>query len=221
LWNTMSFVLTALSLGAFAPSPSLRHTSRLPTGAMAIIRCSANSPDLDLQIVKRMQESFWAQKKARLQAETETRLREIDEYAAREAALASAVGSAPALEASAEVAILQAALEVEREKNAALMAELQSVKVDAELNLQKASAFWIAKLEAAKALPAAAEQEATALVPEAKADSVPSAESLVPATLSLREIRSRLLACAAANFTFLLVQVHPGCTDRMYSVHVI
>jgi hypothetical protein len=109
------------------------------------------------------------------QAETETRLREIDEYAAREAALASAVGSAPALEASAEVAILQAietqlsdralnavhlwhelcfvyacvahpisqaALEVEREKNAALMAELQSVKVDAELNLQKASAFW-------------------------------------------------------------------------------
>jgi len=152
-------------------------------------------------MLQAMSDSFWKQKRARLQAELAQQLAELDEFEARERALqeVTAGAAAPALGASSDVAALQAALEAERARNAALEEQLAKTAADAELNLQKVSSFWIAKLEEAKAqavLPAAAGAAPAAAAPAAGpvADLVPVEKEFLEESLTVRELRARLLS---------------------------
>jgi len=197
-------LVLASALLAFAPALTLRATA--PACRSSVVRCAAGE-ELELQVVKRLQESFWTQKRARMKADMDARLRELDEFEAREAALSSVVapllGDTPALSAAgSDVAALQAELDAERSARLALEAELASVRTEAEIELQKVSAFWIAKLNAAKdaaALPAAAAAATAAPGPKAVpaapvAEIVPNETILAAADLSLTELRQRLLS---------------------------
>mmetsp|Transcript_46480 Transcript_46480/g.129117 ORF Transcript_46480/g.129117 Transcript_46480/m.129117 type:complete len:225 (+) Transcript_46480:39-713(+) len=181
-------LITAL---AFAPTLTVRHA---PAAGRAAAAMSA-ADDMELQVVKRLQESFWTQKRARMKADMEARLMELEEFEAREAALSTAVSSTPLLGASTEVAALQAELAAERAMRQELEATLTTVREEAELNLQKTAAYWIAKLDAAKegaALPAAAEPAAAA--PKAAVDDLVAGTKILTSELSLTELRSRLVA---------------------------
>ena len=151
----------------------------------------------ELAMLQAMSDSFWKQKRARLQAELAAQLLELDEFEARERALqqvAAGVAGAGAV-GGAGVAELQAALEAERARSAALEEELAAQKLEAELNVQKVSAFWIEKLNAAKsggALPPA--DAAPALAKAAVADFVDDGKPFLEEDLSLRELRARLLS---------------------------
>ena len=149
----------------------------------------------EFSVLQRLSESFWEQKKTRMNAEYEMRMAELEEFEAREKALASTVGGG-ALPQTAQTAALEAELEQQRARVAALEAEVTQVRFDAEVNMQKVSAYWINKLalrpaEPAGALPAAADE------PAPTPDLLPQ-ESPLEADLSLRELRSRLIRCARA-----------------------
>ena len=114
---------------------------------------------------------------------------------ARERALQQTTASGPAAVGGA--AELQAALEAERAKSAALEEALAKQAIAAEVNLQKVSAFWVSKLAEAKAtLPAgaAAPALAAAAAPVAAADLVPVEPEFLEPDLSVRELRARLLS---------------------------
>ena len=161
----------------------------------------------ELSMVNAMSDSFWKAKRARLQAEMEAQLRELEEFEAREKALQQ-VATGPALSAaSAGPSELMALLEAERARSAQLEAMLEKQAIEAENNLQKVSAFWINKVAEAKAqLPAAAEAPALAGAPAAAAK--PAAADLVSGVakeylepeLSLKELRARLLAKGLSTF---------------------
>ena len=183
--------MLSLALGslALAPSPAVhsRCAALAPTPA---IRCLADGGDL--AVVKRLNDAFWAQKRARIEAETEQKLRELDEYEARERALGGMASSG----ASGELGAMELALLQEQAKVAALEAELAEVRALSEVNVQKTAAFWIAKLADAKqngALPAAAEPAAAEPASAPAPDLVPSSVKLVDSSTSLRELRARLL----------------------------
>lgn len=147
-------------------------------------------------MLQAMSDSFWKQKRARLQAELAQQLAELDEFEARERALQEVASGAPApaLAASSDVVALQAALEAERARNAALEEQLAKSAAAAEVNLQKVSSFWIAKLEEAKGqavLPAAAEAAPAAA---AGAELVPVEKEFLEESLTVRELRARLLS---------------------------
>ena len=133
--------------------------------------------DDELSMLSAMSDSFWKQKRARMKADLAAQLLELDEFEAREKALqqvaaisgggtsAGALGAAPAE--------LMAMLEAEKAKTAALEAELAKARLDAELNMQKVSAFWISKLDGAKSgvlpLPSSARTRPTGHEPRAPA----------------------------------------------------
>ena len=151
-------------------------------------------------MVSAMSESFWKQKRARLQAELQQQLNEIDEFEAREKALQQvAASSAPAIGAGSNVAELQAMLEAERARSAQLEEMLAKQALEAEVNLQKVSAYWINKVSEAKgqlaAAPAAPAIGASASAAPSAADLVTGvAKEYLEPELSLKELRARLLA---------------------------
>lgn len=151
----------------------------------------------DSSLMKSMSDSFYANKRARLESELAARLSELEEYEARERALLDVSQSAVGPSAGGE---LLAQLEAEKAKSAALEAELMQTKLDSEIALQKVAAYWVDKLAEAKAAPALA--PAPAVEPAGAAEPAAAlAVDLVPATpefldpdLSLRELRVRLLS---------------------------
>ncbi len=166
-----------------------------PVGTAAGSRVAAHVVMADdLTVLQRMSQSFWDQKKARMQAELDAKLSEIDEFAAREAALAATVGELPAGGNSGgdlvQSAALQGQLEAALAENEALQRELAYMRLETEINLQKVHARYTAQLTAK---PAAL---APAAKPEAPAELVPQSQqklSEMVAGMQLRELRSRLI----------------------------
>lgn len=159
----------------------------------------------DSDLMLKLNDVFWKTKKAQMEAEMEQRLRDLEEYRAREAALydtlsvaalpAAGGALAPtadgaAAELTAQMSALMAELKAEKDRSAALEAELEAVRTQAEIDVQKVGAFWIEKLasQGAEAAPAAAD------APVAAPAAAPVEKALIPEGLSLRELRSRLLA---------------------------
>lgn len=167
----------------------------------------------ELELLSKLSASFWTSRRAQLQADMESKMRELDEFEARERALSSAPAldsaQAPQLltsgstELAAKVQQLSAELAAEKEKVSTLQAQLEAVKVENEVNLQKVLAFWVDKQASAPTLVAAAEPapvtsakpeaEAPAEVAVAVADLVPSASPVLDEAMSLRELRAKLL----------------------------
>lgn len=164
-------------------------------------------------VLKQLNAAFWKSKKATLEAELDQKLRDLQEYETREQALFDTL-SGPALPAAAapagalgaggaaspelmqQMSALMAELTAEKARTAALEAELESVREQKELDLQRTASFWIEKLAVAKgaapatdAAPAAAATAApgAAFAPE-------STQPLVEEGLTVHELRSRLLA---------------------------
>ena len=196
---TMLAIVSGISSAYFAPPLAAQcHAARCDRSAVAM-----SSPD-ELGMLQAMSDSFWKQKRARMKADLAAQLLELDEFEAREKALTQVGGGVPQLGASADVAALQAELEAERARSAALEAQLEKTAIEAELNLQKVASFWINKVEEAKgALPAATAAPAIASSAAAEpAAAEPAAADLVSGVpkeylepdLTLRELRARLLA---------------------------
>jgi len=189
----LSAMIATTASFAFAPS-----ASRLAVASRATPAAFTMMADEELSMLSAMSESFWKQKRARMKAELAAQLLELDEFEAREKALQQvAVLPAAGGGGSAE---LQAALDAEKAKTAALEAELAKTRLEAEVNMQKVAAFWIGKLDEAKsgALPAAAESPAIAAAPAPEEEPAPDMVGVPPpvleAELSLRELRARLLS---------------------------
>ena len=89
-----------------------------------------------------LSDSYYNAKKAKLQADLDERMRELEEFEARERALLLAAPAAAALPAAGNLA---AELEAEKAKSAALEAKLLATQREAELSLQKVAAFWCAR----------------------------------------------------------------------------
>lgn len=190
---------------SFAPSP-VRTTTVAAASHSATRGGAAIMMADELSMVNAMSDSFWKAKRARLQAEMEAQLRELEEFEAREKALQQ-VATGPALSAAgAGPSELMALLEAERARSAQLEAMLEKQAIEAENNLQKVSAFWINKVAEAKAqLPAAAEAPALASAPAATKPAAADLVSGVPKEylepeLSLKELRARLLAKGLSTF---------------------
>lgn len=97
---------------------------------------------------------------------------------------------------SADLAALQAELESERSQRLALQAELASVREEAEINLQKTSAYWVAKLNE-KGIAASPEDALQLAAPASERSEMVPGDKILPADISLTELRSRLLSYAA------------------------
>jgi len=175
----------------------------------------------DFSMMKAMSDSFWTQRRARLQLERDQRLLELDELEAREKALQQVAASSgpPALSAGAGVAELKEMLEAERARSAQLedmlakkaapsagagVAELQEM-LKAErarsAQLEEMLAKHINKAaETKEALPAAAAAPAISSAPAttakpAAADLVTDVpEEYLEPELSLKELREKLTA---------------------------
>ena len=135
-----SFISLAL---AFAPQPTLFSSKSSTPLALSMMADGG-----ELSMMAQMSESFWKQKRARMKADLAAQLLELDEFEAREKALQQMAVLQPGSAAGslgAGTAELQAALEMEMAKSAALQAELDKTRLQAELNLQKVAAFWCAR----------------------------------------------------------------------------
>ena len=158
-------------------------------------------------VLKELNAVFWKNKKAVVEAELDQKMREIEEYQMREQALfetlsttaisagappAGTLGAAGGADMMEQMSALMEELSAEKARSAALEAELLSVKAQKEVDLQKTAAFWIEKLAAARS----GEGEAGGAVAAAPAAPAAPAEEapLVDPTLTLRELRSRLLS---------------------------
>lgn len=157
----------------------------------------------EMNVLQQMSASFWEAKRAQLRAESEARLRELDEFVAREQALTSAALGAsagvPSEPSSAELSQVKLELAQQKAKVEQLEAALAQQALNAELELQKSTAYWIAKVaEVRGQLPAAAAgEDATNL--EKKVSSrgpelVPQDLPIVREDMTLRELRAHLLS---------------------------
>ena len=136
-----------------APAPMLatRASSR------QCLRMDASADAL----VSKLNDVFWQTKKAQMEAEMDQKLRDLEEFRAREQALydtlstnaLSAAPAVPAIAGSSDVAAaelttqmsaLMAELSAEKARSAALEAELEDARLKAEIELQKVAAFWCA-----------------------------------------------------------------------------
>ena len=186
----------------------------LPTAPRACVAAQRRTASVvcveggEMGVVQQMSAAFWAAKRAQLRAESDARLRELDEFVAREQALAGAAlggGGAPAGGSSAELSQAKAELEQERAAVRGLQAALAKQALDSELALQTSSAYWISKLAEAKAqlppgaaLSAAAPAGGAAATPAGGAaaagpDLVPQVLPMVREDMTLKEIRAHLL----------------------------
>eukprot|EP00322_Chrysochromulina_rotalis_P011968 CAMPEP_0115847028 /NCGR_PEP_ID=MMETSP0287-20121206/10168_1 /TAXON_ID=412157 /ORGANISM="Chrysochromulina rotalis, Strain UIO044" /LENGTH=232 /DNA_ID=CAMNT_0003300843 /DNA_START=58 /DNA_END=756 /DNA_ORIENTATION=+ len=186
----------AVNAAAYAPGSSV-HIIAPAVGLRAAARSPAVIAADDGSLLQSMSDSFYANKRARLEAELASRLSELEEYEARERALLEV--SQPAVAGASPDIVAE--LEAEKAKTAALEAELAQVKVESEVALQKVAAYWVAKLAEAKEAPtlAAAPAAAAAAAPAAAsaapaADLVPGELEFIDPDLSLRELRVRLLS---------------------------
>jgi hypothetical protein len=160
----------------------------------------------ETSVLQQMSAAFWNAKRAQLRAESEARLRDMDEFIAREQALAStALGGAvgPASGGSAELTQVKLELAQANAKVEQLQAALAQQALDSELALQSSTAYWIAKVsETRAALPAGKATAAPGAVsPPAAAGAgasglelVPQALPLVCEDMTLRELRAHLLS---------------------------
>jgi hypothetical protein len=200
----LSILLAPPSYNVAAPTAGAASRGRRASA----VRCAAD----EFSVLAQFSESFWSSKRAQMRAEMEGKLREMEEFQAREAALyetlsTRAVGSAgggvaPALaggaaapaaaDGLAQIEALMRELTAEKAKSAALEEELAAAAMKHELELQRTGAFWIEKLAAARS----GEGEAGGAVAAAPAAPAAPAEEapLVDPTLTLRELRSRLLS---------------------------
>ena len=142
--------MLALLVAAAAPaySPGLAGLPLPPLAATRGAAVTMAADDGELAMLQAMSDSFWKQKRARMKAELAAQLLELDEFEAREKALQQMAVLQPGSAAGslgAGTAELQAALEMEMAKSAALQAELDKTRLQAELNLQKVAAFWCAR----------------------------------------------------------------------------
>lgn len=182
--------LCALSLtsAAFigAPAGSGRRCSRAVSPVCQIDQTA---------MLQKLSSTFWESKRAMLQADLDTKLAELAEFQAREEALYDTVStSAIAPSASGDAAMLTAELELEKQRTAALEAELAAVRLNNERALQQVAAFWVQKVAEARGQPALEAAAPAAPAAPAGADIMPPDKSqLLEADLSLRELRSRLL----------------------------
>lgn len=125
---------------AAAYAPAVR-----PLVASAASRVRIVSATESGSLLQAMSDSFYANKRARLEAELASRLSELEEFEARESALLDM--SQPAIGPAAGTASLIAQLEAEKAKSAALEAELARSKLEAEMALQKVAAYWCARVQ--------------------------------------------------------------------------
>ena len=132
-------MLVAL-LGAAAYAPAHRV---MPAHAVVSSTTRAAVSMADDSLLQSMSDSFYANKRARLESELAARLSELEEYEARERALIDMSG--PAIGAAGGSAGLLAELEAEKAKTAALEAALAQQKLDSEVALQKVAAYWYAR----------------------------------------------------------------------------
>jgi len=190
--ETTKMLVALLGAAAAAYAPAHRV---MPAHAVVSSTTRAAVSMADDSLLQSMSDSFYANKRARLESELAARLSELEEYEARERALIDMSG--PAIGAAGGSAGLLAELEAEKAKTAALEAALAQQKLDSEVALQKVAAYWVAKLDEAKLAPALAAAGEPAV---AAAAAAPAAEDLVPTPkefldpdLSLRELRVRLL----------------------------
>ena len=93
------------------------------------------------EVVARISDLFWENKRAQLDAEMDLSLRMLEEFAAREAALLLTVGALP--EGAERLSLPASDAEAEAEL---LEAELEIARYEAEVSIQKTSAFWIGRL---------------------------------------------------------------------------
>ena len=132
--------LFALLGFAAAYAPAVR-----PLVASAASRVRVVSATDNGSLLQAMSDSFYANKRARLEAELASRLSELEEFEARERALLDM--SQPAVGPATGTASLIAQLEAEKAKSAALEAELARSKLDSEIALQKVAAYWCARVQ--------------------------------------------------------------------------
>merc|ERR1719424_1488729 len=175
----LAFVQSAGFLGS--PSSLAVHTTPAATRPACVMAEEVPSA----LVLKQLNAVFWKNKKAVVEAELDQKMRELEEYQMREQALFETL-STTAISAGA-----------------APEAELLSVQVQKEVELQKTAAFWIEKLAAAKegspaaaaaAAEPAAEPAASGHNAEQLGDIAPfAAESLLEEGLTVHELRSRLL----------------------------
>ena len=197
----LSILLAPPSYNVAAPTAGAASRGRRASA----VRCAAD----EFSVLAQFSESFWSSKRAQMRAEMEGKLREMEEFQAREAALyetlsTRAVGSAgggvaparaggaaapAAADGLAQIEALMRELTAEKAKSAALEEELAAAAMKHELELQRTGAFWIEKLAAARRGEGEA-GGAVAAAPAAPAEEAP----LVDPTLTLRELRSRLLS---------------------------
>lgn len=140
----------------------------LATGASSrqCLRMGASADTL----VSKLNDVFWETKKAQMEAEMDQKLRDLEEFRAREQALydtlsTNALSAAPAVPAIAgssgaaaelttQMSALMAELSAEKARSAALEAELEDARSKAEIELQKVAAFWCALYLRCPVLPA-------------------------------------------------------------------
>jgi|MDSY01.1.fsa_nt_gb hypothetical protein len=208
----LAFVQSAGFVGS--PSSLAVHTTPAATRPACVMAEEVPSA----LVLKQLNAVFWKNKKAVVEAELDQKMRELEEYQMREQALfetlsttaisagappAGALGAAAGAGMMEEMSALMAELSAEKARSAALEAELLSVQVQKEVELQKTAAFWIEKLAAAKegspaaaaaAAEPAAEPAASGHNAEQLGDIAPfAAESLLEEGLTVHELRSRLL----------------------------
>ena len=133
-------------------SALMGYTSSARTLRPALLsRPQCTMDEASAVMLKSLNDVFWKNKKALVEAELNQKMRELEEYQAREAALyeslmvpaLSSGAATPALtSAGSEVAALQAELTAEKQRTAALEAELEAVRLQSEVDLQKVAAFW-------------------------------------------------------------------------------
>ena len=97
--------------------------------------------DDELSLLAALSDTFYTAKKAKMQAEMNERLAELEEMEARERALLLTKGAAPATPMLGS-ADLVAELAAEKAKSAALEAQLIQVQLEVEKSMQKVAAFW-------------------------------------------------------------------------------
>merc|ERR1719424_1642440 len=210
--SPLTMLLAFVQSAGFVGSPSSLAVHTTPAATRPACVMAEEVPSA--LVLKQLNAVFWKNKKAVVEAELDQKMRELEEYQMREQALfetlsttaisagappAGALGAAAGAGMMKEMSALMAELSAEKARSAALEAELLSVQVQKEVELQKTAAFWIEKLAAAKegspaAAAAAAEPAAAGHNAEQLGDIAPfAAESLLEEGLTVHELRSRLL----------------------------
>ena len=159
----------------------------------------------DDDLVSRISDVFWENKRAQLDAEMDASLRMLQEFAAREDALLS-IGVLPEGAERSALPVSDAEADIEL-----LEAQLVIARYEGEVSLQKTGAFWIGQLAQARAeadariaelTAQASAAEARATAAEARAAEAEAASKGVSDTLpELRKLLDQLDERCVATVT--------------------